>query len=319
MHFRGLIALAALAVASPAYAWNNYGHMEVAAVAWAHMERPIQQKASALIKLNPLYKEWIKGVPAKDRDEVAFVIAATWPDIIKRDDDYHNDGSDGGDRPPNSPKASQNIGYDDMLRHKYWHFVDTPFSPDGTPTVQAAKPNAQTQIAAFRAKLADHSASEDVRSYDLVWLLHLVGDVHQPLHATSRFVASNPKNRHGEKTDNGGNLVKIHCTKCQSATNLHAFWDDALGPSKVTAQTVIEAATELAAPDPAQAAIADEKDWIRESFELAKKDVYVSPIGVTAETFEITKVYQDNAVKVAKDRIALAGVRLANLLTEALK
>ena len=36
-------------------------------------------------------------------------------------------------------------------------------------------------------------ADDDVKSYDMVWLLHLVGDVHQPLHATSRFSAASPQ------------------------------------------------------------------------------------------------------------------------------
>ena len=45
----------------------------------------------------------------------------------------------------------------------------------------------KTQIVAFRKTLGDSGASDELKSYDLVWLLHLVGDVHQPLHATTRF------------------------------------------------------------------------------------------------------------------------------------
>jgi S1/P1 Nuclease len=44
----------------------------------------------------------------------------------------------------------------------------------------------ETQIAVFRKTLADKTISDDIRSYDLAWLLHLVGDVHQPLHATAQ-------------------------------------------------------------------------------------------------------------------------------------
>src|ERR1700730_12872831 len=61
--------------------------------------------------------------------------------------------------------------------------------------------NVQTQIPMFRSALrATSGASDDVRSYDLVWLIHLVGDVHQPLHTTSRFTHEQPKG------DAGGTL-----------------------------------------------------------------------------------------------------------------
>jgi len=177
-------------ISSPSFGWNDFGHMEVAAFAWSKLDPTIQNRATALIKLNPMYQDWIKDVPASDRDQVAFVRAATWPDPIKRSHDYHSDGPNGGDRPPPEPQASQNIGYADHFMHKYWHFVDIPFSPDGTALEQPPSPNAQTQIAALRKALSDPMSSDDLKSYDLVWLLHLIGDVHQPLHATSRFVAA---------------------------------------------------------------------------------------------------------------------------------
>jgi hypothetical protein len=56
-----------------------------------------------------------------------------------------------------------------------WHFIDEPFSTDDTPLQQPVPPNAETQIAVFRKTLADKTISDDIRSYDLAWLLHLVG------------------------------------------------------------------------------------------------------------------------------------------------
>src|SRR5262245_48474805 len=62
------------------------------------------------------------------------------------------------------------------------------------------------RIPVFRAALPYGSgADDDVRSYDLVWLIHLVGDAHQPLHATARFSKTFPDG------DAGGNPVKIDC------------------------------------------------------------------------------------------------------------
>ena len=139
---------------APAQAWNDFGHMEVAAVAWSKLKPAARARAIALLKLSPQYDTWIAGVPAGKRDQIAFVRAATWPDAIKRDDAYQSDGPDNGDRPPPGPEASQNIGYADHLRHKYWHFINRPFSPDGTALQNPDTPNVSTQIEALRAKLS---------------------------------------------------------------------------------------------------------------------------------------------------------------------
>jgi hypothetical protein len=288
-----------------AYAWDDEGHMTVAAIAYDKLDKNVRTAVAALLKLNPNYKQWITGVPANERDKVAFVEAATWPDFIKgaagyTNDDLHKSGS----------KAAQNIGYTDKLQHRYWHFIDMPFSPDETKLIDPVPPNAKTQIAEFRKSIALSSkVSARIKSYDLVWLLHLVGDVHQPLHATSRFESTEPKG------DRGGNDV----TACTSSCGpLHAFWDDVLGTSKspADAQNLAEA---IPAADDTLAAISDEAVWINESFEFAKDSVYIAPIGVGKGPFTLDKAYQDAARDLATKRVALAGARLANLLSEALK
>jgi hypothetical protein len=318
--FAGAAAALVASVLStaPTMAWDSFGHMEVAAVAWDQMTPKARDRAITLIKLNPNFNEWVvHGVPAETANRFAFMHAATWPDLIKSDPKYHNDGARNGDIPPHTSEASLNKGYEDTARHKYWHFIDTPFTTDGSPLTPPYTPNAQTQIAAFREMLPTTStANEDKRSYGLVWLLHLVGDVHQPLHATSRF----SKALGG--TDNGGNEVKIDCSpgvSCLEATELHAFWDDLLGPNKAEPATVVSAAAELPKADESLASITDEKAWIEESFKIAKNDVYKSPIGLTKEPSTITQAYKDNAERIAKQRIALAGARLAKLLNDAFK
>ena len=158
----------------------------------------------------------------------------------------------------------------------------------------------------------------DVRSYDLVWLLHIVGDVHQPLHAIARFAKAYPP----PAGDVGGNLVPIDCAagvSCEAAGELHAFWDNLLGPDDTTPQKVAPAADELAKADDTKASIADETVWIEESFQLAQTQVYVSPIRDDRTTSTITADYKANAVKLAKERIALAGARLARMLNAAFK
>ena len=157
-------------------AWWDGGHMQIAAVAYDRLDPAVRAKVDALIKLNPDYSKWIGGVADADRDRFAFVHASTWADDIKGEDGY----TDSGDT-PTSHNAARNIGYADKLRHKYWHYLDLPFSPDGTAVRPPDPVNALTQIKALTTALASN-ASDDVKSYDLVWLIHLVGDAHQPLH-----------------------------------------------------------------------------------------------------------------------------------------
>lgn len=300
------ILAAVLLPASRVLAWDGDGHMQVAEIAWKHLAAASRARVSALLELNPNYHAWIAHVPAAKRQQVAFVMGATWPDFIKTATGYTNDT----DTPPPGPASSQNIGYSDHLQHRYWHFIDTPFSTDGTALVPPAAPNAKTQIELFTAAIASAEPSDDIKSYDLVWLEHLVGDVHQPLHATSRFSADLPTG------DRGGNSVALCARPCRN--ELHAFWDNVLGTSK-SAATAITAADKLAAPPAAEAAIADDQVWLTESFEAAKRFVYASPVGPGAGPYTLDAAYKSRAKTEAKDRIELAGVRLANLINANLK
>jgi hypothetical protein len=297
--------LAVTLLTSSVWAWDSDGHMQVAEIAWQHLTTASRTRVSSLLKLNPNYQSWIANVPAARRKQVAFVMAATWPDFIKSAQGYTNDT----DTAPPGPASSQNIGYSDHLQHRYWHFIDTPFSTDGTALVQPVAPNAKTQIELFTAAIASE-ASDNIKSYDLVWLVHLVGDVHQPLHATSRFSADLPKG------DEGGNLVFLCAKPCKD--ELHAFWDNVLGTSK-SPTTAITAADKLAAASAAEAAVADDQVWITESFDAAKQFVYASPVGPDGGPYTLNAAYKAQAKSEAKVRIELAGMRLANLINANLK
>jgi hypothetical protein len=204
-----------------------------------------------------------------------FMIAAIWADDIKGEPQYSDDGSDGGNT-PDGPPSSQNTGYGDLLRHKYWHFVDIPFSSDHSALPSVPVPNAQTQIVAFRATLAS-TQPDELKSYDLVWLLHLVGDIHQPLHATARITQSDPKG------DAGGNKVKL---LGDAASNLHSYWDDLPGTEckfcsdkipcvhrAIVFGKTLGPVTQVAGRN------LDTETWAHESFEYARTAVYETPIG----------------------------------------
>lgn len=144
----------------------------------------------------------------------------------------------------------------------------------------------------------------------MVWLIHLVGDVHQPLHATSRFTNAVPKG------DAGGNAIKLCLSPCRD--ELHAFWDQVVGRNE-TVSASIRAAHALPPPNAAKVTIADETVWIQESFEIARTVAYAAPIGTGTGPFTLDANYKSHARTVALGQIALAGARLAHLLNQELK
>lgn len=287
--------------------------MAVAAVAYDRLTPSVRARADALVRLNPSFDEWNRRIPrrtrAAARRKMLFMFASLWPDEIKGDSRYRSDGPNGGNRPPTDGTADRNVGYSDFALHKYWHFVDLPFSQDGTPLIDPPVPNALTQIDAFRRVLASDSPDE-LKSYDLVWLLHLVGDVHQPLHCTARF------GKGQREGDDGGNLVTVCNPQC--GQRLHSFWDGQLGTSDDPRAAVRLAAGLPAAPS-AAARNLDTEDWIEEGFEHAKRDVYKQPVGLGAGPFRLNAAYRNSARALARRQAALGGARLANVLNEALR
>jgi hypothetical protein len=319
------LVFALLATAMAARAWDDVGHMTVAAIAWDQLTPGARAQSVALLKLNPLYQEWHSLAGKNDADKTAFMMAAAWPDYIKHAAGYVDDGET-----PLGREAAANSGYGDKFMHKYWHYIDLPFSPDGASLVQPKTPNIETQIDAFRRVLAQPGGDAALKSYDLVWILHLVGDAHQPLHATSRF-----ENEHPEG-DAGGNRVKVCAESCSS---LHAYWDGLLEPPGRHVDSQCKAhhwaldanqciSLKLAAAlanaktlKPAAGKLAgdlEEKHWIAESFALAKSRAYAAPVQVGNGPYVLDRAYETAAHRVGEDRVALAGARLANLLNHAL-
>jgi hypothetical protein len=304
-----------MCLAAPASAWNDFGHMQAAALAWQRLTPQARVRVTALLKLNPSYGRWTRGVKAAQRDRVAFLRASTWADAIKGDSRYRNDDE-------KAPAASQNLGYRDLLRHKYWHYVDQPFSPDGARLPAVPEPNAATQVELFRRVLSAPGGSEDVKSYDLTWLLHLVADLHQPLHCVERYERSD---RDG---DRGGNEVKLRAAEspalCEDPRfcpfgepdNLHILWDGLTGASYSVASVDAENAR-LPEPSARKAGRLDTATWLAEGLALAKTHVYAAPIGRGHGPFAMTREYQEQALRLARKRISLAGARLAGVLNEA--
>jgi len=318
--FRASLLIGCLLVPTVFLGWGSIGHMTVAYVAYQKLTPATKARVRDLLKLNPDYAAWDKQVPAgasaDDHDRMIFMIAATWADDIKGDSKYTDDGPD-----PNTPDgatSSQNIGYTDLFRHRYWHFIDTPYYIDGTSGYTVPTPNAQTQIAAFRTVLAS-TQSDDLKSYDLVWLLHLIGDVHQPLHATTRVSTAEGKG------DAGGNAVKL---MGDASSNLHSYWDDLPGAdcnfcsNKVHCVDRAIVMGKSLKPATAKAShVTDAAKWISESFNYSRTAVYKIPIASADGPYTIVpgSAYDRSALALANKRVGLAGARLAEVLNTELK
>ena len=343
---------------SPAvWGWGNAGHEAVACVAWKLLDQPTKDKVWALLqqvptrkstdgtRIIPGFQEWSANLPAGLSDDEkrmwVFMRAATYPDSLKHT--FLHDS----DVVPNNASATANLGFTDLDSHGYWHFVNTAFgtattagsTPPAAPKTcasQAVHPvtelpatpgvNAETEIVLLSGKMAA-GESTDLMVYDMMWLEHLVGDIHQPLHAAVRYI--------GGVGDLGGNCVVIKVPAAleshfkagdPSATppaELHAFWDDLPGEGDpmVATQTAVTYAGTLPAADATAAKVSDPQAWMTESFTMAKSDAYTSPIGNglgVPAAFVITPAYYDKAAADAQQRIALAGARLADLLTKVL-
>lgn len=320
---------------SCAMAWWDEGHMRVAALAWASMTPEARAEASRLIRMNPQYNAWVAAVPQpydgslRDLDRYTFIRAAVWADDIKEMQDYKDASADDSAK---QPTAGRNIGYADKLIHGYWHFKDIPYTRDGSVPPPPDPVDAATQIKAFMAALPKSAhMSDDIRSYDLVWLLHLVGDVHQPLHSTAlftkEFTAKWKAANKPDQGDRGGNEITVKPANGEPL-KLHAYFDAMFGGYSTVYGTIFDTFDRtgkpyLPAADSTEAAITDVDTWINESNKLAIATAYAAPVldanGNVVQQAELTREFETKARDAAKLQLPLAAARLANLLNEALK
>lgn len=292
-----------------AFGWNATGHELVALIAWDHLSRPQREAFTRALGAHPRYqKDLLQGLqPGENPDEHAFRDAATWPDVVK-----------GRTHPLERTED-----------HKNWHYVDYPFDEDGKagplpPEAWDGRSTPTDLLQAMQmvtAQLRDPATPPPRVAIALCWVLHLVGDAHQPLHDVSLFSKDYPTG------DQGGNLIHIRADTFPDF-NLHGYWDGLEGRSldptslrrnadRIEKEHPYDAATaELAETDP--------KAWAQESFDLAKHDAYLDGHlhGVTPDQAldkpdaipPLPPSYGRTAHDVADQQIALAGYRLANLL-----
>ncbi|HEY6387144.1 MAG TPA: S1/P1 nuclease [Candidatus Acidoferrum sp.] len=315
MMAQALACGALLVIGHPAWGWNATGHRIAAAITYDHLSPNAKARVDALLAMHPDYAALLARDAPSDpppdspydkqrRARAAFLAASVWPDTIRIDKRFYDDTQENALPTPLLP------GFPSMARHTNWHYIDIAISrEDGSPLQPTKSPNSLTEL---RRILKSLRASGSDSVYDLPWLIHIEEDVHQPLHCVSRFVKSQPEG------DGGGNKVYV-----RPGRTLHAAWDGAAGSDSTDAyvnRMASELAAEFASKHNSRVS-KDPKKWIEEGVELAKHEVYTFGVetGSPQHPVVLTEQYETNMRHVARERLALAGFRLAAVLNEKLK
>jgi hypothetical protein len=242
-----------------------------------------------------------------EEGEFLFMRAAIWPDDIRSD---------------SHPSRFFHV--------RDWHFKDKPFNPSGDAKFKL-HPNSDDalEILTLTDKvLASPGAATTSKTVALCWLFHLAGDVHQPLHAATLLSDDFPEG------DAGGNAFHVKKSTASAPTDLHSFWDGLFDSDEAFNQADMLGAAVMGEHQrsglPELVSHIAFSSWLDESFELATSSVYtfksagqprvsLAPGVKKNNTFikapnVLPAGYTDNAVEVARKRLALAGYRLADRL-----
>ncbi|CDZ78267.1 S1/P1 Nuclease [Legionella massiliensis] len=257
-----------LVVSLKAYSWNYVGHRLIAQIAYDYMTKNSKQLANRYNHaLDTVYKPQ------------SLVNAAPWLDSL------------------HGPEYAE-------LKKK--HYIDLPFSWDGTKLLPPDKVNAVTAIVAAKDQLQAPQANNFDKGFNLRILLHVIGDIHQPLHAASQYSKAHLRG------DKGGNLLFL--AKNSIAVNLHSYWDKGggflSGKSYSNKQIQRKArAIEKRWPCKPEAMTLNPQIWTEESHQLAVEKAYLIKAGQKPD-----KNYQYMVKRITEKQIALAGCRLAATL-----
>ncbi|MBK5913941.1 S1/P1 nuclease [Rhodocyclus purpureus] len=296
----GALLLACGLLAAPAaQAWNAAGHRLSAMIAWEALDPDTRAQVAGLLRLHPDHPRWIAHARGADPDLTAFVEASTWPDDIRDDPRFHEADED---PTPTLP------GFPDMERHRQWHYLNRPLH--GALSAQKDDGELERQLSRLTRNL--RSADAQRRAWALPWLIHLVGDAHQPLHVATRIGPDG-------KPDAGGNglIVDNPFLPKKRLVSLHRYWDDRPGPPWLRGEALGIAARAIVAANPPPPPSGTFARWIDESFAIAGSEAY-PPDAEEGLPPVISAEFDERAGKIADRRIAWSGYRLAELLQRTL-
>ena len=250
--------VATLFIAQYAFGWGVLGHRIIGEIAQQHLTKKTKKEINKLIGKETL--AWW----------------ANWPDFIKSDSTWNH--------------ASP------------WHYVDLPGHLAKDRFIDELKKlpgkNLYTQIQAMMADLKNKSLAVEKRHEALYFLVHLVGDLHQPLHV-------------GRDEDAGGNKIIVYWF--DKKTNLHTLWDSMLIEFQQYSYSEYSKLLDIAGEYQVKTWQSSSlEDWFYESHVISD-----SIYDATPNESKLSYKYNYRFQKVMEDPLLKGGVRLAALLNEA--
>lgn len=317
----GLILTVAVCLfASPsAFAWGCKGHQTIALIAKKYLTPAAAKLANDMLAIDPGRPIPSSGVCSTTGLD-SYAAGATWADAVRQK------------------------GVDDG-----WHYIDIPRGGDQSLIATICAKSASCVTAAIQAQmgvLEDSSADPKLRAAALRYILHFAGDIHQPLHCTTngdRGANCVPVTYFKSKPSPSKNNPDDY------SPNLHGIWDTQMVEKDMTA---IGAATIQAYADALDASFKAQiaawqtepivpEDWAWDSHQHAEDIAYgdlpkLIPIDPHPDAelttcsdnnrvgnrmfhkhIKLGQPYQDDASDVIRERLAMAGIRLAMLLNDA--
>jgi hypothetical protein len=189
-----------------------------------------------------------------------------------------------------------------------WHYIDIQIT-DAHLDMKRDCPEGKcvlTKIEDFQNILKDKTATPEKRKEALMFLVHFIGDMHQPLHCADHH-------------DKGGNDLKL--TFFGRPTNLHGLWDSGLLARMGTEDELYAQLNQDLSPKRAKKfAKGGVKDWAEQSHRQAQLVVYGKlPTPTPDAVSALAEAYAQPANPVVKQQLEEAAARLAKVLNAALK
>lgn len=178
-----------------------------------------------------------------------------------------------------------------------WHYVNMPLDGDYETSEKNPKGDLITGIDFCVKTLKDKKASNEDKKFYLKMLVHLIGDLHQPLHV-------------GRKEDKGGNTIQVQWFG--AGTNIHRVWDgDLIDQWDMSYVELAENEAELSKEEIEKIQEGTVLDWLKDTHKLTGKIYSSAEIGEN-----LRYRYSYDFFPVVRTQLQKGGIRLAKLLED---
>lgn len=253
------IAFALICIAFLFGSWGFFGHKTVATIAENHLTEEARKAVKTLLGSESL------------------IDVASWADEVRNQPEYRNTAG--------------------------WHFVNLPLglsrSKFKDSIIAIKNENLLTALALNELIIRDSSATKNQKVIALKFIVHLVGDAHQPMHVS-------------RAADKGGNTIQVQFDG--KGTNLHSLWDSRLLDHQGLSITQLVEKDKVSKSRIRKWQRAKPVDWLFESYKISSK-LYEE----VEQNNKLDEAYYQSHIDIVNKRIEMGGIRLAGVLNELFK